>query len=145
MNAKVRPLIIVLGLVLVFFIFRNSGADYEVLCFECRDCVKAEVMKSEFSRAKGLMYREELARDEGAFFIFENTGAHGMWMRNMNFPIDIIWFDESLRVVFVHEDVPACRTAECPTYRTGVPARYALEVNAGYVKEHEISEGVKLS
>jgi uncharacterized membrane protein (UPF0127 family) len=88
-------------------------------------------MVSDQDRAMGLMFRRSLDADRGALLVFERSGFHGIWMKNCRFPIDIVWIDESRRVVHVAEDVPPCRADPCPVYEPLRRARYVLEVNAG--------------
>ena len=62
-------------------------------------------------RVRGLMFQEGLEYDEGMIFKFENEGVHSLWMLNMQFPLDMIWFDSDGRVVHIEENVQPCKTA----------------------------------
>lgn len=75
-------------------------------------------------------------------FIFEENGVYPFWMKNVSFPIDILWLDDQKTVVHVGEDVPPCREAPCPVYSPGVPARYVLEVPAGDAKRYGLRSGL---
>ena len=43
---------------------------------------------------KGLSGRDNLADDEGMFFVFEKSDIYPFWMKDMKFAIDIIWIME---------------------------------------------------
>lgn len=92
--------------------------------------VTVEVADGPEERARGLMFREGLRDGEGMLFVFERDGLHPFWMRNVRFPIDIVWLDSDGRVVHLETDVPPCPGPPCPLYTPRVFARYVLEVGA---------------
>lgn len=91
------------------------------------------------SREQGLMYRTEMASDAGMLFIFETPSVLSFWMKNTYIPLDIIFLDANLRVVAVHENTTPNQINE--TYASFVPAKYALETNAGWVQNSGLTEG----
>jgi len=76
------------------------------------------------------MFREGLQSGEGMLFIFESPAPHAFWMKNMAFPIDVIWADEGQRVVHIVSDLPPCQQDPCPVARPPAPSKYVLEVAA---------------
>ena len=95
-------------------------------------------------RVQGLMFQEGLEYNEGMIFKFENKGVHSLWMRNMQFPLDMIWFDSDGHVVHIEENVPPCKTAldtrSCiPVNNGDTLALYVLELAAGYVQKFKIT------
>src|SRR6187549_3320316 len=96
--------------------------------------LQTEVMVKDEDRAMGLMFRPSLPLDHGMLFLFERPDFHGIWMRNCKFPIDILWLDESHKVVHLAEKVPPCTTKEasdCEVYQPIARANYVVELNAG--------------
>ena len=91
----------------------------------------AEVASDDLSRAQGLMNRDRLASDSGMLFVFRHSDQRWFWMKNTLIPLDILFFDSSRKLVSMQTDVPPCRQAPCPTYPSGEPARYVLELAAG--------------
>jgi hypothetical protein len=86
----------------------------------------------------GLMFRPRLSKDACMLFIFSREARHGIWMRNMRFPIDILWMDGSRRVVDYAEMVqPESRRIYAPEKS----AKYVLEANAGFIKRNRIKKG----
>jgi len=68
--------------------------SYAKLIFPNGRVVTAEIAKTEEERARGLMFRDRLGENEGMLFIFEEPDFYSFWMKNMKFPIDIIWLSE---------------------------------------------------
>ncbi len=93
-------------------------------------------------KAKGLGGRAELADDEGMLFIFSNKDLPVFWMKDMNFPIDIIWLDGN-NVVDITENIPAPEKGQkdLPLYQPSQKVDYVLEVKSGFVQENNIRIG----
>jgi len=62
-------------------------------------------------------------------------------MHEMEFPLDIIWFDASKKAVFFELNLQPCTPTECPVYTPPVNTMYVLEVNAGFVRANGIVLG----
>ena len=104
-----------------------------------------EVADDDAERARGLMFRDVLAEGHGMFFIHERTAPLAYWMKNTRIPLDILYFDESLRLVSQQRDVPPCSAGDrCPPYPSDAPARYVLELNAGEAARLKLQDGAEL-
>ena len=103
-------------------------------------CIQAEVVSAFEAREKGLMFRESLAVDKGMLFIFEEEGLYGFWMKNMRFPLDIIWLDLNKKIVDIKENALPC-SESCEIFSPENKAKYVLEVNAGFTKRNKIKVG----
>lgn len=101
--------------------------------------VAVSIADDEIERSQGLSGAVSLPEMSGKLFIFEETETPAFWMKDMNFPIDIIWIDEGGRIV----DITKSFAPE--TYPLSispiVPIRFALEVNEGFVDNHGITIG----
>ena len=86
-------------------------------------------------RQQGLSGREHMPQDVGMLFVFEEERPLNFWMKEMRFPLDIIWIDAQCRLVEVAANVPTpppnASNAEIPRVQSPSPARYVLELNAG--------------
>jgi uncharacterized protein len=101
---------------------------------------KIESARSPEEQQKGLGGRESLCADCGMFFEFTQEGKHSFWMRDMKFPLDIIWISGN-KVVFVVKNIsPDNQNVFTPP----VEANRVLEINAGLSDKHEIREGSKV-
>ena len=101
--------------------------------------LEVQVADTDPRRVRGLMFQERLPYDEGMLFVFDEPGHHSIWMLNMEFALDIIWFDEAGRAVHIEKGVEPCRTTvetlACPSSIPSAPAAYVHEVSSGYVDE----------
>ena len=102
-------------------------------------------------RMRGLMFETEsfLADDKGMLFVFDEPGNRSMWMKNMQFHLDIIWFSENGNVVSIKKNVPPCITPvevmSCKSVGVSADnAKYVLELTSGYIDEHFITEDSQL-
>ena len=105
-----------------------------------------EVADDPEERARGLMFRDELAAGTGMLFIHERQEPQAYWMKNTRIPLDILYFDESLALVAQQRDVPPCSLGDrCPPYPSAGPAMYVLELNAGDAAALGVARGDTLS
>lgn len=111
-------------------VFFDSGATLEI-----------EVAETPSQLQTGLMYRDNLPEGNGELFIFDSEERHSFWMKNMNFPIDIIWMDSNLNIVDITREAVPCQKEQCPIYSPSAPARYVLEVPSGYTQEKGVAIG----
>jgi len=107
--------------------------------------LQVQIADTEPSRVRGLMFQEQLPFDQGMFFVFEKPGIHSLWMLNMQFPLDMIWFDSDGKIVHIEKNVPPCKSAletqTCTVVNPGTnQALYILEVTSGFVNEFGITE-----
>lgn len=105
--------------------------------------IKAWVSDTPIERSRGLAVTTTLSEDQGMLFIFDEPGVYPFWMKDMHFPIDILWLDENKEVVYIHssakpEDYPA-------TYNPQTEARYVLEVVDGFVEDYGVKVGEELA
>lgn len=87
----------------------------------------------------GLSGWEKLEPDHGMLFVFAEPQRHGFWMKDMLFPIDIIWFDSNREVVDVWENATPESYPKIFTPR--VSSQFVLEVPAGFFAEHNLKIG----
>ncbi len=89
--------------------------------------------KNKKSREKGLSHFSSLKKNQGMLFIFPNEEKHAFWMKEMKFPIDILWFDTKKSLCWVKENA---RPEDFPNiYIPKCSAKYVLEVPAGTYKD----------
>ncbi len=95
----------------------------------------AEVVRTNADRTRGLGGRAGIGINDGMLFLFERQGDYGFWMKDMHFPIDIVWIASS-RVVRVDTNVPAPSNVNVPddslpVYHPPAPVDMVLELHAG--------------
>ena len=140
---KERIIFVVLLVILVtsgsYFIVKQQ-VKLEEICFE-NNCFEIEIAKKQIDKINGLMNRENLKENKGMLFDFGKDGNYSIWMKNMNFPIDIIWINSNLTVVSFVENANPCIEEECETYSSDKSAKYVLEINSGKIEEINLKIG----
>lgn len=90
----------------------------------------------------GLMYRKSMKKDECMLFIFSYSSKYGIWMRNMLFPIDVVWLGKNKKVVDSAEGIKPCKTLfGCNVYKPKHNSLYVLEFRSGTIKKIQIKMG----
>lgn len=106
---------------------------------------RVEIAATDEERARGLMFRDELAPGTGMLFIHEREEPQAYWMKNTRIPLDILYFGADRRLISQQRNVPPCTTTvRCPSYPSDGPALYVLELNAGEASRLGLEAGAEL-
>lgn len=108
-----------------------------------------QIAETDAQRVRGLMFQNELPDDQGMIFVFSQEQVVPIWMLNMQFPLDIIWFDADGNVIHIAKNVPPCKSAletvTCTVQNAdGKKAKYVLEVTGGFTDKFHITENSKM-
>ncbi|WP_019800669.1 DUF192 domain-containing protein [Xanthomonas sacchari] len=104
-----------------------------------------ELAQNDATRARGLMFRDQMEADHGMLFIHDREEPQAYWMKNTKIPLDILYFDNQRKLVAQQRDVPPCSAGDaCPPYPSNAPARYVLELNAGQAEQLKLQDGTEL-
>lgn len=101
--------------------------------------IKIDIADSKSERERGLSGQEFIDSDHGLYFIFDKIDYHGIWMKDMKFPIDIIWISEGQEVIDIEQAVSPSTFPEI--FEPSRPAKYVLEVNSGFVRRNGVKIG----
>ncbi len=130
---------VILVLVAGYFIFSHYKNQLPHCLFIGDTQISIDIADTPPSQARGLSGRSTLFDIEGMLFIFPRDGKYGFWMKEMLFPIDIIWLDKDWKIAEITASV------EPSTYPTifypEVPIRAVLEVAAGFGERHDVAVG----
>jgi uncharacterized membrane protein (UPF0127 family) len=99
--------------------------------------ILVEVANTESTRMAGLMFRNELGTDNGMLFVFSDDASRAFWMKNTLIPLSIAFMDEKGVIENTLEMPPQTEQ----TFMSAGPAKYALEMNAGWYTKHAIKQG----
>lgn len=120
----------------------SEDAAGEILVIETGDGAqhefRVEVAATPEERARGLMFRTELAPDAGMLFQYEIPHRITMWMANTYLPLDMMFIDADGRVINIAERTVPETTTSIPS---NGPAIAVLEVNAGTADRLGIARG----
>lgn len=101
--------------------------------------IKAFVVLTQEEKRLGLSVFEKLNENEGMLFLYEKEDYYRFWMKDMRFPIDIIWINKDFKIVDITENISPDTFPQVFTSKE--PAQYILEVNAGFAKNNNIKIG----
>jgi uncharacterized membrane protein (UPF0127 family) len=104
--------------------------------------VTVEVASDQAQEERGLSGRASLPEGKGMLFIFEADDYWRMWMKDMRFPVDILFADASGEISMIYHTVSPDTYPQA--FAPNRPARYALELPAGFAAAHDIQEGSRL-
>ncbi len=99
---------------------------------------KINVALTGASREKGLSGKTELDADHALLMVFPNESKWGVWMKKMNFPIDVVWLDKGKKVVSIVKNFSPDDTI---TRYPISSALYVVELPAGTADAKVISTG----
>lgn len=104
-----------------------------------------EMATTAVEQTRGLSYRSSLAPDSGMLFVFGGPSIQNFWMKDMNFPLDMIWIASDGTVAGFAQNVPAPASGtalwDLPVYTSPSGVSEVLEVNAGTVAKYNIKVG----
>jgi uncharacterized membrane protein (UPF0127 family) len=97
------------------------------------------VSDTEASRVAGLSGRASLVKGSAMLFVFDEPDTYGFWMKDMKFPIDIIWLDENNKIVYIEKSVSIDSYPE--QFFPPEKSLYVIEANAGFSDENKLEVG----
>lgn len=105
--------------------------------------ISVELALTNEAKAKGLSGRETLSEDSGMLFVFDYPLIHPFWMKDMNFPIDMIWIDENGIIVYIERNA---KPESFPNvFGSNVESKYVLEVVSGFSDKHQLKIGDRVT
>ena len=115
--------------------FKKEG---ELTFLKNQEKLTIEIADNEVETAQGLMYRRTMPDSCGMVFIFADSQPRNFWMKNTYLPLDILFLDESKKIVTIQANRTPFSEEQIPSFEN---AKYVLEVNAGYCKRKGIEKG----
>lgn len=100
--------------------------------------IDIEIAESEYETQTGLMYRKAMKNQHGMLFIFPDERMHSFYMKNTQFPLDLIFIKSDLTVGSIQENAQPLDERPIPSQ---VPVKYVLEVNAGLANQWQLERG----
>lgn len=117
---------------------KNEIDGKEIVAAISGNKVTLTVAANDDTKAKGLMGSDEPEENEGMIFVYEAPAILDFWMKNVNYDLDILFFDEKSNLVD-HMTMSAYQGEsdnELEIYKSRVPAMYAVELRAGWFNDN---------
>lgn len=107
---------------------------------------KVEIADTDSEKQIGLSKKNKLGENDGMLFIFPKPDYYSFWMRDMKFPIDIIYIKGN-RVTYVVPNAPAPSetNGNLRIYQPKIESDKVLEINAGLAEKYDIKEGTEVN
>ena len=124
------------------FIWQSKGSDLEVVSI---NGIRIEIGRAVTTEEKiqGLSGRDTLGEYKGMLFVYDEPDTYSFWMKSMQFPIDIIWIDGGHKVIDITKNIQPDSFPR--SFKPKYPARYVLEVNAGFSDKNNVAIGDKVA
>ena len=146
--AGIVVMTVVLVLIFDHYPYKKSGDDqvkgskikYSQIKIKDKK-IKAEVADNLELRLKGLSGHKSFCSNCAMLFVFERADIYPFWMKEMNFPLDIVWIKDK-KIIEIVESAPTPQTAgQIMNYTPNAPADLVLELNGGFCKKYNIKTG----
>jgi len=136
-------------LIIQLFTFNHCFAEeivysHAILTTPTGDEIPVEVADTHKKRSLGLGKRTSLKKGWGMLFVFENQKQYRFWMKDMQFPLDIIWLDNHRIVHIIHNANPANSGDEPEVMTSPVPVNFVLEIAAGRAAKLRLKTGQQM-
>lgn len=134
-NKKITLVIVIILILIVInsdriYNLLNQKTDQRKIILN-KQTFNLEIADTPQERKQGLSGRKNLATSTGLLFVFDQPGTYGFWMKDMNFPIDIIWLDKNKKTLGQTKNL---KPESFPKIFYSPPnTSYALEINAGVI------------
>ncbi len=153
---KKKSLFFIAGISLVIFLFSVVLKKHDTRDTSSYGCGKYMETEVEFSaitvdaqiaddackRNLGLSFRPSLPNDTALLFMFPQTGNYGFWMKDMHFPIDMIWISDDLKIIGIAKHVATSTYPQI--FGEDFIARYVIEANADFADKNNLKVGEKI-
>lgn len=100
--------------------------------------IDIEIAETSYETETGLMYRKGMEEHQGMLFIFEDVRLHNFYMKNTEFPLDIVYVKDNMTIASFQENAQPLNEKSLPSK---VPVQYVLELNAGLVQKWGLKVG----
>lgn len=141
-------LFVVLLLVIVGIQFSQKYFKENISFFTQKDIITIKnksfnllYAKSNKEKEVGLSEKKSLPEDQAMLFTFDTAGLYPFWMRDMKFPIDIIFINNNKIVTIFSAQPPKFTSDALPIYKPDEPANMVLEINAGLSDKYGFKKG----
>ena len=143
-NSRIKYFALIIVSLSITLCAENQSSKYKIFLFSetgKKVGLNVEVAKTPTVREKGLMFRTSLGESEGMLFVFDKEEKLNFWMKNTYIPLDIAYINKHgvLNEIYYMAPLDISKI-----YSSVNPAKYALEVNAGWFNKNKIKIGSKI-
>ncbi|HVE36906.1 MAG TPA: DUF192 domain-containing protein [Nitrososphaeraceae archaeon] len=140
----------ILGLIFVPDGIKNRNIEFSkgTIAINNRS-ISTEIAETPAERQRWLTFRsEEMPVSSALLLVYDKADLYSLWLLNIQFNIDLIWFDGAGNIVYIKQDAAPCKNTldavQC-TYKNTIPARYVLAATTGFINYHNITKNSKIT
>lgn len=141
----IKDLIVVIVVILGVILFQNYFPRNSIKAGSIQyikiagQNIRVDLALNSQTQEQGLSGRKGLGEDQGMLFVFEKPAVYSFWMKDMNFPIDMIWISEDLHVLYIKKDATPESYPE--VFGPNQNSKYVLEVVSGFGDKNNLKIG----
>lgn len=141
-NKKLFWLLVILALLLALLWYQNwlASKPLQQPASIGNQKISVEIVRSPWQQYRGLSFRESLPPENGMLFLFPDKQARDFVMRQMRFPLDIIFIEDN-KIQSIAADLEPEGASPQKIYSSSGPVDAVLELNGGYCARHNIKIG----
>ena len=129
---------------------KNRSIDFDKGTIKIDNSViNVEIAESDAERQRWLTFREDKFQPNSAMIlVYPKLDYHELWLINIVYNLDIMWFDENGNLVYMIKNAKPCENILDPqkcTFKTTIPSKYIVVSSSGFIKENNITNISKLS
>ncbi len=129
--------VLFIGLLIITFVMSKKATQVTVN----DKTFNVSIAKTEKERQTGLSNTEKLSENQGMLFVFDKPDFYSFWMKNMDYPIDIIYINGDKVTTVIENAKPGTSEANLEIYQPDSESDKVLEINAGLAKKYNIRKG----
>jgi len=139
----------VLGLMFVPQGIKNRNVDFSKGTVVINNhSISAEIAETPAERQRWLTFRtEKLPFSSALLLVYDKSDLYSLWLLNIQFNLDLIWFDNAGNIVYMIKDAVPCKNTldavQC-TYKNTTPSKYILAATSGFINYHNITKDSKI-
>jgi len=132
---------LLINIIVLLFFYQTKKEERQISTIKINEqIIKAEVASSALDQYLGLSNRTSLCADCGMLFIFPDKQEREFVMRNMNFPLDIIFLSDG-KIINIAANLKPEGDNPTARYKSLTPANQVLELNGGYSEKYGLQAG----
>ncbi len=139
----------ILGLMFVPSDIKNRNLDFSIGTIKIDNkIINVEIADSDDERQRWLMFREEnQSSNPGLLLVYDKPDLYAMWLLNIRYPLDLLWFDQQGNLVYTVRGAQPCDNvldfSTC-TFKNTKPSKFVLAAHSGFINQNGITNISKL-
>jgi uncharacterized membrane protein (UPF0127 family) len=139
----------VLGIIFAPSDITNRNLDFSIGTIKLDNKImNVEVADSNGEIQRWLKFRhEKLEPDSGLLLVYDKPDLYSLWLLNINYPLDLMWFDQTGNLVYTVKNTQPCDSildSSTCTFKNTKPAKFILATSSGFIPQHNITDNSKL-